>query len=142
MEPAVVADLADGRRVVVYRNLNAAKRDPKVFIWSVAFATGTDGCGKLIGHVTELTLDDVRCVVSQRAHRIRREGGHREVVAWLAGYPSTGFTAADRKVTFDLYNDCFFRADGTRFDRARTARVTDKGAYVSLPNCTPQDAML
>ena len=120
-------------RVVVYRNLNRSR--PRRPVWSVADATSTDGKGRVREHRETVHLTNVRPIVSKRAETIRTNGGHREVVAWLAGELADPISPPDteHRVSFDLYADARFRADGETFDHADRARFGPDGAYVEGP---------
>lgn len=135
-----LAALPREQRVVVYRN-RTASRQGRV-IWSVAKATRTDGKGRLLAHVEHLALIDVTAVLSARAHTLRRDGGHREVVGWLAGTISDEPIDAPARVSFDLYgNDssgAFFTADGIAFDHAAAATFGPAGAHVTSPQGAAQ----
>ncbi len=97
-----------GDKVRVYRNLNNGK-------WSILAMTG-EYKNKVVGHLEELSLSDVRFIVSAAGQaRVRREG-RKNVHAYAQGVLSS-ITAAPFGVdvpivSYDPYGkDFFFRKD-------------------------------
>lgn len=97
-----------GDKVRVYRNLNNGK-------WSILAMTG-EYKNKVVGHIEELSLSDVRFIVSAAGQaRVRREG-RKNVHAYAQGVLSS-ITAAPFGVdvpivSYDPYGkDFFFRKD-------------------------------
>ena len=97
-----------GDKVRVYRNLNNGK-------WSILAMTG-EYKNKVVGHLEELSLSDVRFIVSAVGQaRVRREG-RKNVHAYAQGVLSS-ITAAPFGVdvpivSYDPYGkDFFFRKD-------------------------------
>ena len=128
-----------GQTLEVYRNLNLAKRDPSKFVWSLRAPRG-----KVIGHATEITLENVEFVVRENARLRICRGGPREVHAWAKGRVISDAVAERRE--FDIAADVwvpisynpkkaseFYRTDnGAPVVWARHVHFTRHGAFAVL----------
>ena len=102
-------DQADyqGRVVDVYRNLNLAKKDKSVYVWSVRYK------GRVIGHTKDITLVDCNFRVSESTRLKIVAQGHRAVCAFVRGtLTMSDIDVVGSKVHFDPFTDQNFHTDG------------------------------
>tara|TARA_R100001594_G_scaffold126031_1_gene163144 strand:+ start:479 stop:916 length:438 start_codon:yes stop_codon:yes gene_type:complete len=121
--------------VTVIRDLNAAKRDMTVFVWSIAECKGNSR-GKTLERVKELNLTRVRVGFSEYKYRTTQEGTNpkRAVYIWLIGEiveePIKG--TLQRFSCNPKRGESAFRfGDGSLvdFNKVKGVRLTTTGAY-------------
>ena len=121
--------------VTVIRDLNAAKRDMAVYIWSIAECNGNSR-GKTIDRVDELTLKNVRVGFSEYKFKTTQEGTQkRAVYIWLIGEidnePINGtltrFSCNPKRAerSFRFCNS----GELVDFNKVRAVRLNSTGAY-------------
>lgn len=82
-------------RIVSYRNLNEAKRDPSRYVYSYGAVKGNVGRGKVAGHSDDIYITNVVSNCQAKALEAIYNGAHRSVAAWLIGTLSNVFYRPD-----------------------------------------------
>lgn len=135
----------EGKIVEVHRNLNQAKHNKDLYVWSVLHR------GKLIGHTLDISLRDCTFRVSAKGRdRIVRKG-QRDVCAWIVGVLSldvaddcdwkewfadprehvlTGGSTKKRAVHFNPFKSPNFLVDGKPVNQADTVSFKPDGCFV------------
>ena len=83
-----------GGRIFAHRNLNEARRDWSVFIYSYGDVKGNVGRGKVAGYSDDIVMLDVDANCQQAGLRAILTGP-RQVSAWLLGTPTDDRPAPD-----------------------------------------------
>ena len=125
----------EGDIVEVHRNLNQAKSNKDLYVWSVLKD------GKLIGHTTDINLSCCFFKVSVKGRDRIVKKGQRDVCAWVVGVLSLDvkddcewkewFTdGKKRPVHFNPFKSPDFTVDGDKIDRAESVSFKDNGCFV------------
>ena len=137
----------EGDIVEVHRNLNQAKSNKDLYVWSVLKD------GKLIGHTTDINLSCCFFKVSVKGRDRIVKKGQRDVCAWIVGVLSldkmddcdwrirylkslpkqwfnTDHRSQKRSVHFNPFKSPDFTVDGDKIDRAESVSFKDNGCFV------------
>ena len=132
-------------KIAVYRNLNKAKQNKEIYIFSIAKVNSARTRGKVIEYTDESKYDDVMLQLSNvydvcqlgTLERIQKNST-REVGAWLVGNPSIthALPTNARRITMNpLIGDrCFKYADNRKdvdFSTLETVTFSKRGCFVN-----------
>ena len=122
----------NGTRHDVYRNLNKARKDRSVHVWSIRL-TG----GKVQGHSEDVILTDPEFKVSESTRQRILKQERRAVCAFIRGTLQRSGTVNGRRVrvSFNPYTAAhFYRCDtGAAVTAADAVIFTSGGAYAVNP---------
>ena len=114
-----------GKQVDVYRNLNLAKRDKSVYVWSVRYK------GKVIGHTKDINLVNCNFRVAESTRLKIVDKGHRAVCAFVRGTLSlSDIDVVGDKVHFNPFTDKQFHTNGKDITKASSVSFKDNGCFV------------
>ena len=134
MKPFEQADYS-GKTVEIHRNLNLAKRNKSLYVWSVLYR------GKLVGHTTDVTLVNCQFRVSAKGRDRIVAKGVRDVCAKVRGTLTTGLVHVDsdeivdrwydfEKVNYNPFTSPDFTINGEVVTQADTVLFRDNGCFV------------